>query len=305
MGTIGLIKAIDRFDLDYGVEFVTFGRSSARSSALLPRHQLVGTVPPRLQELGLSLAKANDALDGVEYFNSLKPLMAELTERERLILSLRLGQELNQTQIGAQLGLSHHQQVVADPPYRPGPTFGLARGHPRRWGMRGWAITSPKTAASPAFLGVDEDYRPAAGTGGEIDLLLRPAQKIDDAEEVPGQPPEQCADHQPPDRLAHHYGKADAAPSPRSPLENVPILSATSRRMCAPEGTVHLLVVRKGESNSQKSGSPLTDVDAPPVSTGQASARLRLQGRSPHKNREPDGGERSAVGVFAAYTRAV
>ena len=164
VGTIGLIKAIDRFDRERGVEFPTFAMPIVGEIKRFFRDTSWSVrVPRRLQELRLGLAKANDALDGVEYFNSLKPLMAELTERERLILSLRLGQELNQTQIGAQLGLSHHQQVVADPPYRPGPTFGLARGHPRRWGMRGWAITSPKTAASPAFLGVDEDV--SAGSG--------------------------------------------------------------------------------------------------------------------------------------------
>jgi len=42
----------------------------------------------------------------VENFHALKPLLAELPERERVILSLRFGDELTQAQIGERLGLS-------------------------------------------------------------------------------------------------------------------------------------------------------------------------------------------------------
>ncbi len=173
VGTIGLIKAIDRFDPDYGVEFVTFAMPTivGEIKRFFRDTSWSVRVPRRLQELRLSLAKATDALEaelsraptvaelakrldigeeevieamvasngytassldaeinedggdqattwasrlgyedsaleGVENFNALKPLLAELGERERVILSLRFGQEMTQAQIGAELGLS-------------------------------------------------------------------------------------------------------------------------------------------------------------------------------------------------------
>jgi RNA polymerase sigma-B factor len=173
VGTIGLIKAIDRFDPDYGVEFVTFAMPTivGEIKRFFRDTSWSVRVPRRLQELRLSLAKATEALEarlnrsptvaetaawlqmdeqdvieamvaangytassldaeltddsgdqsnswadrigyedsaleGVENFSALKPLLAELSERERLILSLRFGHELTQAQIGAELGLS-------------------------------------------------------------------------------------------------------------------------------------------------------------------------------------------------------
>lgn len=173
VATIGLIKAIDRFDPDYGVEFVTFAMPTivGEIKRFFRDTSWSVRVPRRLQELRLSLAKATEALEarlsraptvaelaeeleldeqdvveamvaangytassldaeltddsgdqtsswanrlgyedsaleGVENFNALKPLLSQLSERERLILSLRFGQEMTQSQIGAQLGLS-------------------------------------------------------------------------------------------------------------------------------------------------------------------------------------------------------
>ncbi len=171
VGTIGLIKAIDRFDADYGVEFVTFAMPTiiGEIKRFFRDTSWSVRVPRRLQELRLSIAKTGDvlearlnraptvaelaealsiteeevleamvaangysassldaevtdeenadtwaarlgyedsALEGVENFNALKPLLADLDDRERLIISMRFGQELTQAQIGAELGLS-------------------------------------------------------------------------------------------------------------------------------------------------------------------------------------------------------
>ncbi|MBD0693717.1 RNA polymerase sigma factor SigF [Streptomyces sp. CBMA123] len=172
VGSVGLIKAIDRFDPDHGAEFVTFALPTILGE--IRRHFRDSTwavhVPRRLQELRITLAKARDVLfqrlgraptvpelaehldlteeqvieglaaanghtagsldapatDGeedpgplaqrlgeedprfgtLENLIVLKPLVAALPERDRLILALRFGEELTQSQIGARLGLS-------------------------------------------------------------------------------------------------------------------------------------------------------------------------------------------------------
>ncbi|SER73770.1 RNA polymerase sigma-B factor [Streptomyces sp. yr375] len=171
VGTIGLIKAIDRFELSRGVEFPTFAMPTVigeikrffRDTSWSVR------VPRRLQELRLDLAKAGDelaqkldraptvgelaerlglsddevvegmaasnaytassldaqpedddtegaladrigyedhGLEGIEYVESLKPLIAELPPRDRQILSLRFVVGLTQSEIGEELGIS-------------------------------------------------------------------------------------------------------------------------------------------------------------------------------------------------------
>ncbi|MFD8706778.1 SigB/SigF/SigG family RNA polymerase sigma factor [Kitasatospora sp. NPDC059648] len=172
VGSLGLIKAIDRFDLDHGAEFVTFALPTILGE--IRRHFRDATwavhVPRRLQELRITLAKARDVLfqrlgrsptvaelaehldlsegevvqglaaanghtagsldapgnegeedlgplaqrlggedtrfDTIESLIVLKPLVAALPERDRMILSMRFGEELTQSQIGARLGLS-------------------------------------------------------------------------------------------------------------------------------------------------------------------------------------------------------
>ncbi|MFF4381044.1 SigB/SigF/SigG family RNA polymerase sigma factor [Kitasatospora sp. NPDC001547] len=171
VGAVGLIKAIDRFDPELGVEFTTFALPTVLGE--IRRHFRDTTwavhVPRRLQELRIVLAKAQDRLaqeldraptvaelarhleisqeevvegltaanghtagsldistedddrpgglgerfgeedrdlSKVEDLVALKPLVAALPERERLILSMRFCEDLTQSQIGERLGVS-------------------------------------------------------------------------------------------------------------------------------------------------------------------------------------------------------
>jgi RNA polymerase sigma-B factor len=56
--------------------------------------------------LGETLGRADAALDKVEYRQALRPLLAELPDRERKIIVLRFFGDLTQTQIAAQMGIS-------------------------------------------------------------------------------------------------------------------------------------------------------------------------------------------------------
>lgn len=168
VGTIGLIKAIDRFEIARGFEFSTFATPTIVGE--IKRHFRDKTwairVPRRLQELGAAVSKANtelaqkldrspttkeiakhlgvsvddvaealeansaystisldtasadaptigdsvgsldDALEGVEYRESLKPLLERLDDREKRILQLRFFDNLSQSQIATDLGIS-------------------------------------------------------------------------------------------------------------------------------------------------------------------------------------------------------
>ena len=171
VATIGLIKSVDRFDLDRGVEFSTYATPTIVGE--IKRHfrdkAWAIRVPRRLQELKLLLAKAtgalsqslgrsptvaelarqlrtteeevleglesanaysavsldtpetgdddapavadslgstDQALEGVEYRESLKPLLDRLPLREKRILLLRFFQNMSQSQIAAELGIS-------------------------------------------------------------------------------------------------------------------------------------------------------------------------------------------------------
>ncbi len=171
VGTIGLIKAIDRFELSRGVEFPTFAMPTiiGEIKRFFRDTSWSVRVPRRLQELRLDLAKAGDelaqkldraptvaelaerlglsndevvegmaasnaytassldaqpqdddsegalahrigyedhSLEGIEYIESLKPLIAELAPRDRQILSLRFVAGLTQSEIGEELGIS-------------------------------------------------------------------------------------------------------------------------------------------------------------------------------------------------------
>jgi RNA polymerase sigma-B factor len=180
VATIGLIKSIDRFDLDRGVEFSTYATPTIVGE--IKRHfrdkGWAVRVPRRLQELKLSLTKAigelaqregraptvselaahlqmseedvleglesanaystvsldapdsgdedapavadslgivDEALEGVEYRESLKPLLEHLPPREKKILLLRFFGNLTQSQIAAELGISqmHVSRLLA------------------------------------------------------------------------------------------------------------------------------------------------------------------------------------------------
>lgn len=174
VGTIGLIKAIDRFDLTREVEFTTFAVPYivGEIKRFFRDTSWAVHVPRRLQELRIDLAKANEelfqrldrsptttelaehlnlseeeVLDGlvasngystssldapadaetgttrvttyadrigevdpamevVENLHALKPLMEQLGERDRRILQMRFGEEMTQSEIGAELGVS-------------------------------------------------------------------------------------------------------------------------------------------------------------------------------------------------------
>ncbi|MDH2389856.1 RNA polymerase sigma factor SigF [Streptomyces sp. HNM0663] len=171
VGTIGLIKAIDRFELSRGVEFPTFAMPTiiGEIKRFFRDTSWSVRVPRRLQELRLDLAKAGDELsqrfdrtptvselaerlgisrdevveglaasnaytassldaqpeeddgegalanrlgyedhgiEGIEYVESLKPLIAGLPPRDRKILSLRFTANMTQSEIGDELGIS-------------------------------------------------------------------------------------------------------------------------------------------------------------------------------------------------------
>ncbi|MFH9016295.1 RNA polymerase sigma factor SigF [Streptomyces sp. NPDC017943] len=171
VGTVGLIKAIDRFELSRGVEFPTFAMPTiiGEIKRFFRDTSWSVRVPRRLQELRLDLAKAGDelaqkldraptvaelaerlgisadevvegmaasnaytassldaqpeeddsegaladrigyedhGLEGIEYVESLKPLIAELPPRDRKILSLRFVAGMTQSEIGEELGIS-------------------------------------------------------------------------------------------------------------------------------------------------------------------------------------------------------
>ncbi|MEU3880548.1 RNA polymerase sigma factor SigF [Streptomyces californicus] len=171
VGTIGLIKAIDRFELSRGVEFPTFAMPTiiGEIKRFFRDTSWSVRVPRRLQELRLDLAKAGDelsqqldraptvaelserlgitpeevvegmtasnaytassldakpeddegegaladrigyednGLEGIEYVESLKPLIASLPARDRMLLSLRFVSNMTQSEIGEELNIS-------------------------------------------------------------------------------------------------------------------------------------------------------------------------------------------------------
>ncbi|MQY13626.1 RNA polymerase sigma factor RpoD [Streptomyces sp. RB5] len=179
VATIGLIKSVDRFDPDRGVEFSTYATPTVVGE--IKRHfrdkGWAVRVPRRLQELRLSLTSAtaelsqrhgraptvhelaeqlgiseeevleglesanaystlsldvpdtddespavadtlgaeDDALEGVEYRESLKPLLEELPPREKKILLLRFFGNMTQSQIAQEVGISqmHVSRLLA------------------------------------------------------------------------------------------------------------------------------------------------------------------------------------------------
>ncbi|MFF5505221.1 SigB/SigF/SigG family RNA polymerase sigma factor [Streptomyces roseolus] len=183
VGTIGLIKAIDRFDPGRGVEFSAFALPTivGEMKRFFRDTGWAVRVPRRLQELRIDLAKASDDLeqrDGhrpdraelaarlhltpeevaegelaangysahsldapvgddesrapqgtagrrtaveepafelIDDLHSLRPLLERLCPRDRLILSLRFGEELTQAEIGQRIGLSqmHVSRLLA------------------------------------------------------------------------------------------------------------------------------------------------------------------------------------------------
>ncbi|MGH3383501.1 MAG: RNA polymerase sigma factor SigF [Nocardioidaceae bacterium] len=180
VGSIGLIKSVDRFDPERQVEFSTYATPTivGEIKRYFRDKGWSIRVPRRLQELRLSLSTAtadltqelgraptvaeiaerldvgeddvleglesanaystlsldapepgdtdgpsmaaalgteDDALEGVEYRESLKPLLAQLEPREKRILMLRFFKGMTQSQIAADVGISqmHVSRVLA------------------------------------------------------------------------------------------------------------------------------------------------------------------------------------------------
>jgi RNA polymerase sigma-B factor len=181
VATIGLIKSVDRFDLERGVEFSTYATPTIVGE--IKRHfrdkGWAVRVPRRLQELRLSLASAtselsqkqgraptvaelaahmkisdeevleglesanaystlsldagdsgsgdepmpvsetlgveDEGLEGVEYRESLKPMLEQLPAREKKILMLRFFKNMTQSEIAAEVGISqmHVSRLLA------------------------------------------------------------------------------------------------------------------------------------------------------------------------------------------------
>jgi RNA polymerase sigma-B factor len=180
VATIGLIKSVDRFDIERGVEFSTYATPTIVGE--IKRHfrdrGWAVRVPRRLQELRLQLTSAtselsqeygraptvaelagrltiseeevleglesanaystlsldvpeqgdddapavvdslgseDEALEGVEYRESLKPLLERLPAREKKILLLRFFGNMTQSQIAAEIGISqmHVSRLLA------------------------------------------------------------------------------------------------------------------------------------------------------------------------------------------------
>ena len=180
VATIGLIKSVDRFEVDRGVEFSTYATPTIVGE--IKRHfrdrGWAVRVPRRLQELRLHLSTAtaelsqqlgraptvaelaeklgrseeevleglesanaystlsldvpeqgegdspavvdslggeDEALEGVEYRESLKPLLERLPAREKKILLLRFFGNMTQSQIAAEIGISqmHVSRLLA------------------------------------------------------------------------------------------------------------------------------------------------------------------------------------------------
>jgi len=172
VGTVGLIKAVDRFDSDRGVEFSTYATPTIVGE--IKRHfrdkGWAVRVPRRLQELRIAISRASQelsqtsgksptvaelatyleisedevleglesaqayatasldagtssdgddsmslgdtlghedsALEHVDNWETLKPLLMDLSDRERQILELRFGKEWTQSQIADEIGIS-------------------------------------------------------------------------------------------------------------------------------------------------------------------------------------------------------
>jgi RNA polymerase sigma-B factor len=181
VATIGLIKSVDRFDLERGVEFSTYATPTIVGE--IKRHfrdkGWAVRVPRRLQELRLSLASAtselsqkhghaptvselaaylkisdeevleglesanaystlsldagdsgsgdepmpvsetlgeeDEGLEGVEYRESLKPMLEQLPPREKKILMLRFFKNMTQSEIAVEVGISqmHVSRLLA------------------------------------------------------------------------------------------------------------------------------------------------------------------------------------------------
>ncbi|HTA39724.1 MAG TPA: SigB/SigF/SigG family RNA polymerase sigma factor [Candidatus Acidoferrales bacterium] len=108
VGTLGLLKAIDRFDTERGVEFTTYATPTVVGE--IKRHfrdkGWAVKVPRRLQELNQSVNRSIDAL-AIELGRS--PTVAELAEKlnaseEEILEAQELGQAYNLLSLDSEVG---------------------------------------------------------------------------------------------------------------------------------------------------------------------------------------------------------
>ncbi|HEY1429899.1 MAG TPA: SigB/SigF/SigG family RNA polymerase sigma factor [Candidatus Tumulicola sp.] len=99
VGTVGLLKAIDRFDIERGVEFTTYATPTivGEIKRYFRDKGWAVKVPRRLQELNLAVNRASDKL-AIELGRS--PTVAELAEllhagEEEILEAQELGQAYN------------------------------------------------------------------------------------------------------------------------------------------------------------------------------------------------------------------
>jgi len=107
VGTVGLLKAIDRFDLDRGVEFTTYATPTivGEIKRYFRDKGWAVKVPRRLQELNLAVNRANEKLT-VKLGHS--PTVAELaqhlgTTEEDILEAQELGQAYNLLSLDTEL----------------------------------------------------------------------------------------------------------------------------------------------------------------------------------------------------------
>lgn len=119
IGTIGLIKAVDRYDAGRGVDLGAYATPAITGEI---RHHLRDRsapvrVPRRLQEEGVrvsavsldAVAEQSDAADphaDTQERLALGSALRSLQPRERRLLQLRFVEDLSQSQIAARTGLS-------------------------------------------------------------------------------------------------------------------------------------------------------------------------------------------------------
>jgi RNA polymerase sigma-B factor len=119
IGTIGLIKAVDRYDAGRGVDLGAYAKPAITGEI---RHHLRDRsapvrIPRRLQEEGVrvsavsldAVAEQSDAADphaDTQERLALGSALRSLQPRERRLLQLRFVEDLSQSQIAARTGLS-------------------------------------------------------------------------------------------------------------------------------------------------------------------------------------------------------
>jgi RNA polymerase sigma-B factor len=120
VGTVGLLKAIDRFDLDRGVEFTTYATPTivGEIKRYFRDKGWAVKVPRRLQELNLAVNRTSDKL-AIELGRS--PTVAELAEHlhageDEILEAQELGQAYNLLSLDSEVSgeTDKKSQTLAD-----------------------------------------------------------------------------------------------------------------------------------------------------------------------------------------------